>query len=87
MDREPEPRKWVYKEDSLCGKPGQKYLMTEECDPEEAELWIPFSHTEYSETEHKAQIKYGITDRLWNWRDRYKEDPDHKIDWVEGEFS
>lgn len=87
INGEPTPMKWYYKEDPVFGKPGQKYLMTEECDPEEAELWIPFSHTEYSETEHKAQIKYGITDQFWNWRDRYKEDPDYMIDWVEGEFS
>lgn len=86
-EREPEPVKWVYKEDELCGYPGKKYLMTEDCEPEEADLWIPFDHTEYGETQREARRKLEAWDAYVDWRQEYTRDPDYKFDWVEGEFS
>ena len=39
--RKPEPEKWVYGEEKVFGD-GRKYLHTESCAPEEADIWIPF---------------------------------------------
>lgn len=88
MNREPEPLKWVYKEDPILGRPGKKYLMTEECEPEEADLWIPIDHIDYSRTQNEAIDLLGAGDAYpWDGADRYHRDPDYKIDWTEGEFS
>ncbi len=88
MNREPEPLKWVYKEDPILGKPGKKYLMTEECEPEEAELWIPIDHIDYFRTQNEAIDLLGVDDAYqWEYPNDYHRDPDYKIDWMEGEFS
>lgn len=83
----PTPVKWVYEEDTLCGKPGQKYLMTKECEPEEAELWTPFDHIKYGQTQ-KAAAEYLELYNLYigDWYLKYSRDPDYNIDWTEGEF-
>lgn len=88
-ERTPEPVKWVYKEDEICGRLGQKYLMTIECEPEEADLWIPFDHIDYSRTEREAKNKLKAYGAYVSWmsEEKYHRDPDYKFDWVEGDFS
>lgn len=87
-ERTPEPVKWVYKEDEICGRLGHKYLMTERCDPEEADLWVPFDHIDYSRTEREAKDKLKAYGAYVSWmsEEKYHRDPDYKFDWVEGEF-
>lgn len=82
----PEPIKWVYKENDVCGKPGRKYLMTERCSPEEADLWTPFDHIEYGRTQHEARDILCAWDAYISWNNDYMRDPDYKFDWVEGDF-
>lgn len=86
---EREPRKWVYEEDNLCGRPGKKYLQTVPCNPEEADLWAPYDHIEKTLTEREAQKKYKAWDAYISLmkEERYHRDPDYPVDWVEGEFS
>lgn len=84
--REPEPIKWVYDEDIICGKSGRKYLHTVKCEPEEAELWIPFSHIEYALTEKAAKNRLHVYDYYIHDMD-YTADPDYPIDWVSGDFT
>ena len=86
-NQEPEPVKWIYGEDVICGFKGRKYLQTVDCDPSEADLWTPFSHIEYGETERAAQRKYEAWDAYVGWKEDYWEDPDQLIDWTVGEFS
>lgn len=88
-ERTPEPVKWVYKEDEICGMPGHKYLMTEKCDPDEADLWIPFDHIDYSRTEKEAKNKLKAYGAYVSWmsEERYHRDPDYKFDWVDGDFA
>lgn len=86
-NREPQPMRWVYKEDNMFGRSGHKYLMTEECKPEEADLWIPFDHSEYAKTQRDAQIKYKAWGTYSDRYDQYTKDPDYKFDWIEGDFS
>ena len=86
--REPEPVKWVYDEDTICGKSGRKYLHAVKCEPEEAELWIPIDHIDYSRTQNEAIDLLGVADAYpWDGADRYHRDPDYNIDWMEGDFS
>lgn len=90
-EREPEPVKWVYDigdfDRHFTDNP-QKTLHTVRCNPEEADLWVPFKHGEYSKTQLEARNKY----ELWNmfigdYSINYWEDSDYKFDWTEGEFS
>jgi len=90
-DREPEPVKWVYDYESLELKlhpeNARKRLHLEHCGPEEADLWIPFDHVKYFESEKAAKKKfkaysYYICDGFDYWND-----PDHPIDWTKGDFS
>lgn len=92
--REPLPVKWEYDYESIDLKfhpeTARKHLHTVSCHPEEAELWIPFDHIEYFETEKAAKLKF----KAYDWYDRYIfddikywNDPDYKIDWTEGDFS
>ena len=92
--REPKPMKWEYGYESIDLKfhpeTARMHLHTVSCKPEEAELWIPFDHIEYFETEKAAKLKY----KAYDWYDRYLfeefkywNDPDYKIDWTEGDFS
>ena len=94
LKREPSPVKWEYGYDLIDMKdhPGtaRKYLHTVSCKPEEAELWIPFNHIEYFETEKEAKRKFKVS----NWYDsyifndiKYWNDPAYNIDWTEGDFS
>ena len=85
-ERTPEPVKWVYKEDSMFG--GHKHLMTEKCEPDEADLWIPFDHIDYFRTEHEAKDILCAYDAYVGWvsEEKYHRDPDYKLDWVEGDF-
>jgi len=90
-DREPEPVKWVYDYESLELKlhpeNARKRLHLEHCGPEEADLWIPFDHVKYFESEKAAKKKfkaysYYICDGFDCWND-----PDYPIDWTKGDFS
>ena len=90
-DREPEPVKWVYDYESLELKlhpeNTRKRLHLEHCGPEEADLWIPFDHVKYFESEKAAKKKfkaysYYICDGFDYWND-----PDYPIDWTKGDFS
>ena len=83
----PEPVKWVYKESKLFGNNGKKYLFTEDCDPEEADLFAPFDHSEYGRTEKMAQEKYKAWDYYIGSKPDYSADPDYPVDWVSGDFS
>ena len=82
------PVKWVYDEDKICGYPGKKYLQTIRCKPEEADLWTPFSHIEYGETEKVARERLKAWDAYVSETSMdYTMDPDYPIDWVSGDFS
>lgn len=84
----PQPMKWVYKkEPSMFG--GGKYLTTERCEPEEADLYIPFDHIQYGKTQVQARERLKAWNVYVDW-DRiedYHRDDLYFIDWVEGEFS
>ena len=83
-DYEPEPVKWVYGKDSIFTD-RRKTLHTEHCKPEEADLWIPFDHVKYFETELAAARKFGVN-REYNTELQHWNDPDYPIDWTEGDF-
>ncbi len=89
--REPEPMKWEYDYESIDLKyhpeTARKHLHTVSCHPEEAELWIPFDHIEYFETEKAAKKKFGVYSYHIFDDFKYWNDPDYKIDWTEGDFS
>lgn len=85
-EREPEPMKWVYEENKICGKPGRKYLQTVSCEPKEADLWIPFDHILYGETEREVRQRFQAWDTYVGSRLMYWRDPDYEFDWVEGDF-
>lgn len=89
--REPKPMKWEYGYESIDLKyhpeTARKHLHTVSCNPEEAELWIPFNHIEYFETEKAAKKKFGAYNYLIFDDFKYWNDPDYKIDWTEGDFS
>lgn len=92
--REPEPMKWTYgisDFDKHWSKHPKKTLHTIQCKPKEAELWIPFSHVKYTETEAIAQRHFGIYDDAVmgsvKSRMNYSEDPNYPFDWCDGEFS
>lgn len=79
---EPEPVKWVYEEDYF----GKKSLHTKDCKPEEADLWTPFDHMEYAQTESDAAKKLNVSKLGWICPPYYSRDPDYSFDWVEGDF-
>ena len=90
-EREPEPVRWVYDYESLELKlhpeNARKRLHLEHCEPEEADLWIPFDHVKYFESEKAAKKKfkaysYYIFEGIDYWND-----PDYPIDWTKGDFS
>jgi hypothetical protein len=90
--REPEPVRWVYDYDPLYTKffpedLARKRLFTERCEPEEAELWIPFDHVKYFETEKTAKKKFNVYDYYIFEGIKYWNDPDYPVDWTEGDFS
>lgn len=82
---EPKPVKWVYQVDPMFG--GQKpSLHTVNCKKDEADLYIPFNHVEYEETQHRARLKFRVYERRYG-KEEYWNDPDYLFDWAEGEFS
>lgn len=89
--RDPLPVKWEYDYESIDLKyhpeTARKHLHTVSCHPEEAELWIPFDHIEYFETEKAAKKKFGVYSYHIFDDFKYWNDPDYKIDWTEGDFS
>jgi len=92
--RKPEPMKWVYKEDKICGVPGKLYLQTERCKESEADLYMPFIHSEYGHTKMEAYQRlrsFGQAGYIYVGDclelSKYSEDPDYPIDWCDGEFS
>lgn len=85
--RKPEPVKWVYDYDRLFHNSTQKHLLTVRCDPEEADLWIPFNHVEYFKTEEAAKNKFHVYDYPIFHDIKYWNDPDHPFDWTEGYFA
>lgn len=73
------PMKWVkVREEGYCER-----IVTKECSPEEADLYSPFDHIEYTETYEKFR---GIDSSDWGIQERYHRDPDYNIDWTEGDF-
>ena len=84
--RDMEPVKWVYHHSAWLNK---MVLDTVDCEPEEADLYMPFDHIEYAKTEREAQKKYGAWDYPVGWieEERYSRDPDFPIDWVDAEFT
>lgn len=84
---DPEPYKWVYEEDELfkACSPGPS-LHTVRCTEEEAELFTPFNHCIYAETEERARDKFHIY-RAFNLEIHYWNDPDYPFDWTDQEFS
>ena len=85
--RKPEPEKWVYGEEKVFGD-GRKYLHTESCDPEEADIWIPFDHLEYTRTQKEAALRLNCHVRaLHDEGDFYSHnDDEYPFDWSNGEF-
>lgn len=89
--REPKPVMWVYDfepiELKFNTKSVLKRLHIRRCKPEEADLWIPFDHVRYKETEEAARDKYGLYDYPIFHGIKYWNDPDYPIDWTEGDFA
>ena len=87
---DPTPMKWVYGIDPIdkhFSDNPRKTIYLEKCDPEEAEIWTPFDHVKYFETEAEAKRKFPYSGRYFNEDVHNWNDPDYKIDWTEGEFS
>lgn len=91
--RDPKPCKWVYGIDPIDKvfqrTNARERIHLEECDPEEAEIWTPFDHVKYFESEKKAKERFGVYDYpvfqdLNYWND---DNPEYMIDWTEGDFS
>lgn len=88
--REPEPMKWYYGVDPIqaLGGSSRKSLYHDRCSPEEADFWIPIDHVEYIRSEREARRKFMLgMGNEWYSEIEYWNDPVHKIDWVEGDFS
>ena len=88
--RKPEPVKWIYTDDVIGAKLGHMYMSTEKCSPEEADLWIPFDHLDYHDTQREARRRYEAWDTYFNESDREfysHRDPNGLIDWAKGDFS
>ncbi len=94
--RTPEPLKWVYdisnfdkfiadKNDEYIPK---KTLHTISCEPDEADIWIPFIHDEYDKTRREAAKRLEVVNPYYGIDEMdYSRDPDYPVDWVSGEFS
>lgn len=88
---EPRAFKWVYEEDNIFND-RHPTLHTICCEPEEADLFTPFDHIKYGETEAAARKKYKVPLPYWMSYDPrdsiyYENDPDYNFDWTAGEFS
>lgn len=84
--REIKPFKWVYKEEKFLWD-YRLGLDTVPCTDEEAELYIPFDHMIYRETEKAARYKFGISDIEHSVYPNYWNDPDYLFDWCDARFS
>ena len=80
--RKPEPMKWVYERNTPFGN----HITTIQCSPEEAELWTPFDHIEYRETQNRAEDKFKDWDSSFASSITYHRDPDYNFDWSDGSF-
>ena len=88
VDVEPRPLKWVYDypdHEFFGGTKNQRRLYLKECKPEEADIWTPFDHVKYFETENDAKVKFGV----WSYKSYFNHwnDPNYPFDWTEGDFS
>ena len=90
-DIDPQPYKWQYgidPFDKIFSDNPNKRIFLDKCDPEEAEIWTPFDHVAYFNTEHNAKLRWGqntfgyFPSDLHHWND-----PDYPFDWTEGDFS
>lgn len=84
--REPEPMKWVYDKLPMFAD-NKPHMQTVRCSEEEAEIYMPFNHTEYQETLKKARAKFRVFEQSYEMMLKYWNDPDYLFDWTEGEFS
>lgn len=91
VDDHPTPLKWTYDitdYDREYTSDPQPRLHLIDCNPDEAEIFEPFNHLEYAETEIKAAKKFGVWNQWREHNDFYSHnDPDYCIDWAKGEFS
>lgn len=87
----PKPCKWVYgidQIDTIFKENPRKRIHLEECEPEEAEIWTPFDHVKYFETEAKARRAFPYDGSyFYEFDHKHWNDPDYPIDWTEGDFS
>ena len=83
--RQAEPYKWVYEIDPIFKADDTPTLHTVKCSEQEAEIYVPFNHRLYAETEKQARKRFKVYERYWDAPD-YWEDPDYPFDWTEGEF-
>lgn len=72
----PQACKWV--------QTNSKYMELVNCEAAEADIFTPFRHDEYGESERKAARKFGLQSFSGH---EYTRDPDYKIDWVKGDFA
>lgn len=79
-----EPVRWVYEPDKRFNET-EPTLHFIHCEEAEADLFTPFAHIEYSETEKVALKRFGII-RGYEPSFKYWNDPDFFFDWTEGEF-
>lgn len=81
------PVKWVYEINELFPRTdGKPSLEIKKCKPEEADLFTPFDHIKYGETEKAARKKYKVPLDYWESEMYYDNDPDYDFDWTSGEF-
>lgn len=73
------PCKWAYNEES-------DWADVVDCEPEEAELYAPFDHLEYNQTEKVAARKFHIRLSPYVSEEAYHRDPDYNFDWVDEVF-
>lgn len=84
--RKRESFKWVYETDELFSYRGQ-ILHPVPCSEEEAELYQPYDHVVYKETEEEARKRLKVYERSPYINEKFWNDPDYLFDWTEGEFS
>ncbi len=84
---ESEAFKWVYEVDEIFKdlSPWPTLHITK-CLKEEAELFTPFDHCIYWETEKQARKKFHAYDSCY-MDVRYWNDPDYPYDWTDMDFS
>lgn len=84
----PKPYKWVYEVDELFPRTdGRPSLHLKQCAPDEADVFSPFDHIIYRQTEKQARDKFRAYNYYLSENTKYYNDSDYKIDWTVGEFS